>query len=402
MPNIPQLTSDDAKIDWLLDQAATNEGLAPLDIESFWADNAAAHADPFGQDIPQVPMGIKMGYEAIFDELGIEEDHYRYHHDADWRLEITRAGNDKAQRIVGRRLLDETPAGDERLSPRIGRLEDIFEAKQEWHDQSWWLCKAAETPEELAALLDRVEARLDDPQALRAIILPPNWDACKQALVEHGRPLPIYKWQRGPVTFACSIYGPENLIFLLVDQPKLAERLRDAILRAILAIRSLLEQEAASVGQQQPSGFGFADDNCYLLNPQMYEQFGYPILKGVFEAVSPNPGDRRYQHSDSNMAHLLPLLSRLNLTGCNFGPTLSVREIRQAMPTTRIDGQLAPFTFSRDNRRGMLEEFFRDYRQAQPQRGLNFATAGSVNNGSRLAGMRLILSAIQHFGRWDD
>jgi hypothetical protein len=28
-------------------------------------------------------------------------------------------------------------------------------------------------------------------------------------------------------------------------------------------------------------------------------------------------------------------------------------------------------------------------------------TAGSINNGSRLTGMRLIMSAIQHFGRYD-
>ena len=36
----------------------------------------------------------------------------------------------------------------------------------------------------------------------------------------------------------------------------------------------------------------------------------------------------------------------------------------------------------------------------QLQRGLQFGTAGSINNGSRLTGMRLIMSAIQRYGRY--
>ena len=44
------------------------------------------------------------------------------------------------------------------------------------------------------------------------------------------------------------------------------------------------------------------------------------------------------------MEHLLPILARLDLNGCNFGPTLTVREIRKYLPNARIDGQLAPFT----------------------------------------------------------
>ena len=31
---------------------------------------------------------------------------------------------------------------------------------------------------------------------------------------------------------------------------------------------------------------------------------------------------------------------------------------------------------------------------------LVFATAGSINNGSRLTGMRLIMAAIQRYGRY--
>ena len=71
------------------------------------------------------------------------------------------------------------------------------------------------------------------------------------------------------------------------------------------------------------------------------------------------------------------------------------------MPTTVIEGQLAPFTFSRNEEENMVCEFLRDFDQARERRGLLFATAGPINNGSRLTGMRLIMAAIQNFGRYD-
>ena len=70
------------------------------------------------------------------------------------------------------------------------------------------------------------------------------------------------------------------------------------------------------------------------------------------------------------------------------------------MPGAIIDGQLAPFTFSRDQQEQIVIEFLRDFEQARRSRGLRFATAGSINNGSRLTGMRLIMAAIQRFGRY--
>jgi hypothetical protein len=44
---------------------------------------------------------------------------------------------------------------------------------------------------------------------------------------------------------------------------------------------------------------------------------------------------------------------------------------------------------------------FRDYEMSLEKRGVVFATAGSINNGSRLTGMRLIMAAIQEFCRYD-
>lgn len=80
---------------------------------------------------------------------------------------------------------------------------------------------------------------------------------------------------------------------------------------------------------------------------------------------------------------------------------MTVSEIREHMPNAVIDGQLAPFTFSRNEEENIIAEFLRDFDQAREKRGLRFSTAGSINNGSRLTGTRLIMSAIQHYGRYE-
>jgi len=373
-------------------------GLAPVDLDRFWADQEAALKDPFGRAIPQVPLGIMMNGECVYDELGVAEDHWRYQNDEEWRLGLNKAYNDKAERIVGRRLLSEERRDPTREYPATKGLHDVFEARQEWHEHSWWLMQSANTPDELRALLDRVEQRWAD---LRSFLLPENWDDEKRRLLALGIRAPLYQGQRGPVTFAMSVYGAENLIFLIQDEPDLAARFRDAIAETMVRIARIMQAEAGYTPADAPRGFGFADDNCALLNREMYEFFGAPILKRMWDTFSPDPDDPRSQHSDSSMSHLLPVLGGLGIRSTNFGPDVKVSDIRRHCPKAVIHGELAPFTFSRNEEVKIVAEFLRDHEMTRDSRGLVFYTAGSINNGSRLTGMRLIMSAIQHLGRYD-
>lgn len=117
---------------------------------------------------------------------------------------------------------------------------------------------------------------------------------------------------------------------------------------------------------------------------------------------APNPKDWRYQHSDSATGHLLPLLGRLNLSGCNFGPTVMISEIQKYMPSTQIDGQLAPSAFMNNDEVQIIAEVKRDSKIARENdiRGINFTTAGSINNGSLLTSMQTVMAAIQNCGRY--
>jgi len=369
----------------------TADGLAPVDIKKFWEDNRIAKEKIWDADCPQMPLGIGYGGEVFFDELGIEPDWFKYYNDPEWCQPHKVAYNNKAEKIIGQRPQNEDLPDYERHWPEVKYLYDIFEGKNIWHNESYWLQQSADNPDELAALLDRVEERLED---LRSFMLPENWEEKKEFLLGLGRKVPGYRGQRGPVTFAMSIYGVENLIFLCYDNPDLAARFSDVICRAILERARILDVEGGFTPETAPHGWGWCDDNCCMLNAEMYELFGYPILKKVFERYSPNPEDSRYQHSDSDMAHLLPLLGTLNMKGVNLGPTLSYTEIREHLPNARIDGQLAPYTEV-----NIVAETLRDMELARDKKGINFTTAGSINNGSTLSGLRLIMHTIQEY-KW--
>lgn len=380
----------------LVAKAHAAGGLAPLDLARFWRDNDRALKNPWAADLPHIPLGVMMSKECVFAELNEPEDWYRLTHDDAYCVGVEKRYNDVSERVVGRRLLGERMP-DARLKWNgIKGLHDIFEGHNVWRDQSYWLEQAVNGEEELKALLDRVEGRLAN---LREFILPPDWAEMKARLTGLGAKVPIYRSQRGPVTFAMSIYGVQELIFLIMDNPALAERYRDLILRAILERARILDEEAGFSPSTAPRGWSWADDNCAMLNGEMYAFFGYPILKAVFERYSPGRDDRRFQHSDSDMEHLLPWLGRVDLNGVNFGPKLTVTAIRQALPRAVIYGQLAPFTLSRNEEVNMVAEYIRDVEMAREQKGLIFATAGSINNGSRLTGMRLLMAATQEYGQ---
>ncbi|MEG0693277.1 MAG: uroporphyrinogen decarboxylase family protein [Oscillospiraceae bacterium] len=369
-----------------------------LDIEQFWKDDSLSHdQNCFSKTAPQVAMGIRMSNECVFAELGEQGEPWGYT-DPERQLEFNKRYNDKAEKIVGKRLLSETLTPKFQHFPQFKSIGEIFGGEYVYDGHMTWLKGNCSTPQELEKQLDIID-QLD----FKSAVFPSDWEIEKKRIFEeYGVKPPLYTAVRGPVTLATSLYSADNLVFLMYDEPEIAKRLFDTIARVIKQYISLFAEEAGYSCDNFLHGFSFYDDDCNLLSPDLYQEYGYPVLKSVFEYASPNPNDWRYQHSDSAMGHLLPILSKLDLTACNFGPTLTVREIRRYMPKTRIDGLLAPFTFMSNDEEKIMAEVKRDCEMAKENdlRGLNIATAGSINNGSLLTSMRAVMAAIQNYGRY--
>lgn len=372
--------------------------LYPVDLERFWRDNDLSMDKPFSIDKPQVPMSLRTTEGCLWQELGMPMDP-RYYEDPEVHVRLNRMYNDKAEEMVGRRILPETfipPADD---LPRPMRIEEILGSTittipgSEEINGADWVRESVHSVRELEERIEHVRSL-----NLRDVVFPPGFfEGLERLRTRYGVEPRLGMGIRGPVTAAMSVCGVENVIYWIMDSPEVMDRFRDLLADMIIEHSTLL-REATGAPMR---GFGFSDDNCAMLNPAMYERFGLPILERVFAVFCPDEGDRRYQHSDSEMTHLLPLLNRVRLHGANFGPTVRPEVIRREMPRTVIHGQLPPFTFSR----GTPEEIYlavrRDIEAVGADGGLVVTTAGSVNPGSKLEGLRAVMYAIQQHGRYE-
>jgi len=371
--------------------------LYPVDLPRFWRDNELSVDKPFSTDKPQVPMSLLTTEGCVWEELGMPKDP-RYYEDPEVHVRINRLYNDKAEEIVGRRILRETFVPPSEDLPRPLRIEELFGATittvegSEDIDGADWVRESVHSVRELEERLEGVAGtRLPD-----VVFAPGFQEGLERLRTRYGIEPRLGTGIRGPVTAAMSICGVENVIYWLIDYPEVMERFRDLLAAKIVELSTLLRKATGAPMR----GFSFSDDNCAMLNADLYERFGLPILRHVFAVFCPAEEDWRYQHSDSEMTHLLPLLARVHLHGANFGPTVDPAAIRRAMPRTVIYGQLPPFTFSRGSPEEIYAAVQRDIEAVGADGGLVVTTAGSVNPGSRLEGLRAVMYAIQKHGRY--
>jgi uroporphyrinogen decarboxylase len=341
-----------------------------------------------------------MSSECFNDELGVSLNPWMPN-PPELMRECAKRYNDKAEKIVGKRFLSEEYPSPRAVFPEIKRIGEIFGGRYFYKDGAEYLEGSVQTPGDLEKLLDDVE-KMD----IREFAFPVDWDGkIKEINEKYGlkpEPRDFGRHIRGPCTLAASIVGTTNFIYFWYDEPDLMKRFSCAIGDVILKLNRAIDKACGYDERSKPHGFSFADDNCCLTTPEFYEAFGYPVLKQVFDYYSPDENDMRYQHSDSDMGHLLPILGRLNFTGVNFGPNVLFDQIRKYMPRTRVDGCLAPYAFMRNQSEEIVSQVKRDCLMAKQSgtKGLNLATAGSVNPGSSLASLRLVMQAIQNFGRY--
>ena len=365
------------------------------DLDLFWKRDDIAHRENcFCEEAPQVAMGILMSDECVYAELGEEGDPWG-EEEFERRIDLNKRYNEKALQLVGKKLLNENPVKIPDEYKKIKRIGEVFGGEYTLLPNTGeWLHSDIDSPEKLERKLDEI-----DGLNLEEFMFPDNWEKIKKQVYEETGILPApMKHVRGPVTLATSIYGIENLIYLYYDAPELFTRFSDTICKIIIKMTDIMQKESGI----PIKGYSFADDDCALFTPEMYESFGLPILQKVYDTYAPDETDIRYHHCDSKMNHLLPSLSKAGITKCNFGPSVTVEEIRHYMPKVCIDGCLDPIVFMNNDEKEIVRQVRRDCTAIKQlgSKGLNLYTAGSINNGSSLESMRLVMETIMEYGQY--
>ena len=120
-----------------------------LDIEQFWKDDELAHEeDCFSKRAPQVALGIRMSDECVFAELGEEGQPWGVT-PRERRIELNKRYNEKALKIVGRKLLREDYPTEDMQFPAFRRIGEVFGGQYVFDGTTEWLRGSITTPQEL-------------------------------------------------------------------------------------------------------------------------------------------------------------------------------------------------------------------------------------------------------------
>jgi len=361
-----------------------------LDLKHFWAENAASSGKPFRTDKPRAPLTLALDDHWLLGEMQLPST-LPYYRDAEYRARINRLCNDRVEEALGIRPFRQTPE-----PPAILRIEEVFGCAVELTEGGTpWLQPAVSSIDGLRRLMDDME-RMSDAD-LRRLMFSRGGVVQRQLPGPDGAPRVVSPGSRGPATIGTSVCGTTEYLYWLVDYPADMERFGEVLAHTLIRYHRIVEQAAGVIYR----GYYWLDDNCALLSPAMYERFCLPVMRRVFAEFAPRPEDRRYQHSDSAMAHLLPVLTRLDFHAVNFGPTVSAAEIRRHMPRTEIHGQVAPATLRDGSPEDIIAEVRRDFDAVGADGGLVITTAGSISCGTSLQSIRWFMFAVQQYARYD-
>ncbi|HEX7512878.1 MAG TPA: uroporphyrinogen decarboxylase family protein, partial [Candidatus Methylomirabilis sp.] len=358
---------------------------AQLDVEAFWAENAACEA--FTPNKPRCALSFSPDDHWLF-EFAQAPSTLQYYQDKAYRDQLHRDVNQVTLKYVGRTFFEEDTWVH---SPK--RIENLFGSEFTYTEGGTpWLTHVTQDPDEFARILDRAEAT-----EVKAWALPDAYRREWEARQAQGLPLPLLgTGSRGPATIMTSVLQPEIVFFWCYDHPQLIQRFCEILARKMVELNRVLREFSGNT----QSGWWITDDNCALFNRPLYREYCVPVLETVLDAMAPR-GAWRYQHSDSAMGHLLEYQRAMGINSVNYGPEVDAALIRETMPEAVINGQTPPFLLRNGSPDEIQARVMADFQKAGATGGLIVTTAGSLAAGTGVGRMRWYMQVVQEHCRYN-
>ena len=357
-----------------------------LDLEKFWEENERCFKH-FSTDKPRVPVSYWLDDHFLFEAVELSST-LKYYQDREYRLQVHKKINEITREELGRTFY---PEQEMKVQPE--RFEVLLGSHREYTEGGTpWLESEVETISDLRKLNEK-----NSKLKMGEVALPEGFAEEKVRFEEEtGQEVKLGGgFSRGPVTMATSILGTENTCLFVMDYEQEMKEFFNILADKLIEYHYVLLE---ATDNNNEGGYQINDDNCYLFPPQQYQRLCAPFMEKIFAEFAPEPGDRRHQHSDSSMGHLMPILRDLGVNQVNLGPELHPLEIREAMPETVICGQTPPLVLRDGSPEEIVDMVKRDIEAVGGDGGLVETPAGSVAAGTSFKNLRIYMWAVQEYG----
>lgn len=359
-----------------------------LDLEQFWEENEKCFRH-FSTDKLRVPVSFWLDDHFLFEAVELSST-LKYYQNRDYRLKIHKQINQITQKELGKTFYQE-----QEMKVQPNRFEVLMGSHWEYTEGGTpWLESEVKSIADVRKLNERNKNLNMKQEAL------PEGFAEEMARFEEetGERVELGGgFSRGPVTMATSILGTENTCLFIMDHEREMREFFKILADKLIEYHYVLME---ATGSKNEGGYQINDDNCYLFPPGQYETFCAPFMEKIFTEFAPAKDDKRHQHSDSSMGHLMPILRDLGVNQVNLGPDLHPLDIRQAMPKTVICGQTPPLVLRDGTPEDIIDTVKRDIDAVGGDGGLVETPAGSVAAGTSFENIRIYMWAVQEYGRY--
>lgn len=360
-----------------------------LDLKAFWEENKKCFK-AFSTDKPRVPLSFWLDDHFVFGDMKPPST-IRYYKDYDYRKQLNKEHNKLLLKELGKTFHNEDD--EPRLEPN--RFEVIMGSYWEILEGGTpWLESKVRDVDDLKELIKRAQ-KIDMNEAA----FPEGWVEEKSRFEKStGKRLKLGgSASRGPATMATSILGTVNTCMFMMEEPEIMDEFFMTLAQNLVEYHKVLMK---NTGHDTREGYVITDDNCYLFPPAKYERFCAPVLQKLFSEFAPQPHHKRYQHSDSDMKHLMKILSWIGVNEVNLGPTIDIRDIRRDMPNALIYGNIPPFTLKDGSPEDIIKAVRYDIESVGQDGGLVECPAGSVVEGTPYQNLRAYMWAVHTYGRY--
>jgi hypothetical protein len=198
----------------------------------------------------------------------------------------------------------------------------------------------------------------------------------------------------GMATMGCMLVGAMEFIYLLTDHPDEADLLMQIIVDVAIRFMDSMREFTGD----SPSGLIIANDDLWLLSPELYARFCLEPELRLFDHYSESASDMRGYHSDSPCDHHFPALGELRLTDINLSPNVTVGSLRRQFPESVIHGQISPLPFREATIQEAADCVKAILAESGHDPGLVISIVGCLNEGTPIENILAVMWSLENYG----